>query len=180
MLWHPLVPFDPAAWSDWQLRGQVQRQGCQIQLVYELKQGQGSPLHWPQPSKPPCRRDGLWQGTCFELFIGEADAESYAELNVSPSGDWNWYGLRGYRQGLEPQPLTKAPLQGIIASGEPNACQWHVLLQLELPQAWEQASLRAGMTAVMARLDGSVGYWAQHHGGPEPDFHRTDTRVLVL
>ena len=55
-----------------------------------------------------------------------------------------------------------------------------LLLQLELPQAWEQVSLRAGMTAVVARLDGSVGYWAQHHGGQEPDFHRTDARVLVL
>ena len=180
MLWHPLVPFDLAAWPDWQLRGQVQRQGCQIQLVYELKQGQGSPLHWPQPSKPPCRRDGLWQGTCFELFIGEADAKPYAELNVCPSGDWNWYRLQDYRQGLEPQPLSKAPLQRIIPAGKPHARQWRVTLQLELPQAWEQASLRAGITAVLAREDGSVGYWAQHHGGPEPDFHRSDARVVVL
>lgn len=180
MPWHSLLPFEPVAWPDWQLRGKLQRQGYQLKLTYELVEGQGSPLRWPDLNPLPCRRDGLWQSTCFELFIGVADAKPYAELNVCPSGDWNWYRLQDYRQGLEAQPLSQAPLQRIITSGEPHARQWRLTLQLELPQAWQQASLQAGMTAVLAREDGSVGYWAQHHGGSEPDFHRRDARVVRL
>ena len=44
------------------------------------------------------RADGLWQETCFELFIqGESEETGYVELNLSPSEQWAAYDFAAYR-----------------------------------------------------------------------------------
>jgi len=55
-------------------------------------------LALPEPVLPR-REDGLWQRTCFELFVRDARSEAYLEFNFSPSGCWAAYAFEGYRAG---------------------------------------------------------------------------------
>jgi hypothetical protein len=55
----------------------------------------------------PSRADGLWQRTCFELFLRDPDTGGYLEFNFSPSGEWAAYRFDGYRAGMRPLPLAE-------------------------------------------------------------------------
>jgi hypothetical protein len=39
------------------------------------------------------RSDGLWQDTCFEMFVQPSGGAAYAEFNFSPSEAWAAYGF---------------------------------------------------------------------------------------
>jgi hypothetical protein len=52
----------------------------------------------PAPVQPQ-RQDGLWQHTCFELFVRDCGSEAYLEFNLSPSGCWAAYVFDAYRAG---------------------------------------------------------------------------------
>lgn len=52
----------------------------------------------PEPVMPR-REDGLWQRTCFEMFVRDNRSEAYLEFNFSPSGRWAAYAFDGYRSG---------------------------------------------------------------------------------
>src|SRR5215218_1207359 len=56
-------------------------------------------LRMPAPVAP-ARADGLWERTCFELFLRQPDVENYYEFNFSPSGEWAAFGFDGYRSGM--------------------------------------------------------------------------------
>jgi hypothetical protein len=63
----------------------------------------------------PARVDGLWQRTCFELFLRRPDESGYCEFNFSPSGEWAAYRFDDYRAGMSQLPV-KPPR---IASTDP-------------------------------------------------------------
>ncbi|MGH6786431.1 MAG: GIY-YIG nuclease family protein, partial [Novosphingobium sp.] len=55
----------------------------------------------------PERRDGLWQSTCFELFLMCPDGR-YFEFNLSPSTEWALYAFDSYRTGMR-RPTVDVP-----------------------------------------------------------------------
>jgi len=60
------------------------------------------------PAVVPARADGLWQRTCFELFLRRPGEAGYCEFNFSPSGEWAAYRFDDYREGME-QLVVKPP-----------------------------------------------------------------------
>jgi len=172
-----LVPFgdNPAA-APFRLEAAAHRQGAGLQLRYDLS-GPLERLRLPAPAPAPERRDGLWEGTCFEAFLAEAGAEGYRELNLSPAGHWNLYRLDGYRRGLRPDPQVRAlPFRLTRTAGH---------LQLELTLGLEgldlaQAPLELALTAVLQHADGTCSFLALTHPGAEADFHRRDGFLLRL
>jgi hypothetical protein len=56
----------------------------------------------------PTRRNGLWQHTCFEVFVKGSGA-AYFELNISPSRQWAAFCFDAYRQGMAQLQLSPAP-----------------------------------------------------------------------
>jgi hypothetical protein len=140
-------------------------------------QGDLGALLLPHAAAAPERRDGLWEHTCFEAFLGRRGEESYQELNVSPAGHWNLYRLAGYRSGLRPDPSLAA-----LAS---RRCDAPDLLELalELPASLLPAlpgELELAITAVLQQRDGRCSFWALAHSGAEPDFHRRESFVHSL
>lgn len=120
-------------------------------------------------AEAPSRTDGLWQTTCFELFLRPEQGESYVEFNFSPSGQWAAYGFDGYRAGmrdLEPggYPRVKAErADGAFA------------LEVELDLAGVSPELhRMSLSAVIEERDGRKSYWAIAHPPGKPDFHHPD------
>jgi hypothetical protein len=162
------------------LAGWLERQGPMLTLEFLLA-GEASrtedAILWPAADGEPRRRDGLWQHTCLEWFVGHPNPQAYWEFNLSPNGDWNVYALDGYRRGLRPDPHYGAlPMQA--GCGERGSS---FRITAPLPAALAAApSLELAVTAVLEQRSGAISYWALHHGGAEADFHRRDGFLLRI
>ena len=133
------------------------------------------------------RRDELWKSTCLEIFVGPAEGESYVELNLAPSGDWNVYSFDSYRSGMRTVNEVEAPLQA-VEKIQSETRRWRA--SLRAPSASEGQGpvgelLRArrlvlGATAVLEYNSGEREYWALKHAGEKPDFHLRASFQLPL
>lgn len=123
-------------------------------------------------STNPERTDGLWQSTCFEMFVGDLD-EHYVEYNFAPSGQWAAYGFSDYRSGMYELPMAMPP----VITCELGAERLAVTVQLA---AIDLTAHRIGLSAVLAEADGTKSYWALRHPPGKPDFHHPDCFALSL
>jgi hypothetical protein len=177
-----LVPFgsDPAPLG-LQLVGQLVRRGDQLGIAYQLMDPLTAVV-LPAPSTMGSSRrlDGLWEHTCFELFLAAEGMEPYWELNLAPNGDWNLYRLDDYRQGLDPVSDRDALPFDVRATEQGLELELSLQLPEELALACRQRALQLGVTAVMEHPEGDLTYWALAHGGAEADFHRREDFLLRL
>jgi hypothetical protein len=131
--------------------------------------GDTSRLVIPSPA-PPVRTEGLWQATCFELFVA-GEGQSYREFNFSPSGAWAAYAFDAHRSGMrnadakvEMQTLKNDKILSLIA---------------EIESEFFDPSY-IGLTAVIFETDAVTRYWATAFAPGEPDFHAAAVRSLIL
>lgn len=139
--------------------------------------GDLSKVEIPPDAEAPRRKDRLWEGTCFELFLGTEDSGEYRELNLSPSGHWNIYRFDGYREGMrEETAITSLPFD---VRREPEA----LLLTAEIDVGKlvpADQGLAAAVAAVISTIDGWKSHWAPTHPATRPDFHRREGFALIL
>jgi hypothetical protein len=162
------------------------------------------------PAATPERTDGLWEATCFELFLLGPDG-GYLEFNFSPSGQWAAYRFDAYRQGMRPldvaRPLvlTADPAHfaasmamrlielgvepelarsmasdGGVAGNRARPSQFALSAVLEDSRLAARASEWMGLNAIIEESDGTRSYWALAHPPGEPDFHHPDCILLEL
>lgn len=119
------------------------------------------------------RTDGLWQTTCFELFIAEKPLSpkggasgGYAEFNFSPSERWAAYDFTGYRTGMAERPMPRPPVITPRRGGDVLFCDVAIPAAALPPRPW-----RYGLTAVIEEAGGVKSFWAAAHGRDVPDFH---------
>jgi len=144
-------------------------------------QGDALTLHWsvtgagamvvPPRVAAPARRDGLWQTTCFELFLADGTG-AYREINLSPAGHWAAYAFAAYRQGMAPLPLPAPEIA--VAPGDP------LTVTAILPGDLTQGAVSASLTAVIEEAGGHKSYWALGHPAGRPDFHAPSCFLLPL
>ena len=149
-----------------------------LALRYALE-GDLDAIRIPPPVAPAIVH-GLWEHTCFELFIARDGEPAYHELNFAPSGAWAAFAFRGYRDG---EPLRDAALAPDIATRREGGGT--LLLDARVPlarlaPAYAGARLRLALTAVVEDARGGRSYWALHHPPGRADFHHRDGFVLVL
>ena len=131
------------------------------------------------PPRHPRRADGLWQHTCFEIFVAEKGQQSYWEFDFSPSGEWAVYALKSYRDGeaIEDDGLDPR----ISVRSAPNSFEIGALVRLDRLSSIQLGGvLRLGLSAVIEEQDGTLSYWALKHPPGEPDFHHSDSFALEL
>lgn len=113
------------------------------------------------------RADGLWQTTCFELFLKPEGGAGYVEFNLSPSQRWNAYLFDDYRQGMRAWDVPRAPVCTMRAGST------FAIFDAAIPRGGLPAEPCAmGLSAVIEEQGGAKSYWALAH--PEtgaPDFH---------
>ncbi len=148
----------------------ITRSKRSLDITYVIE-GPTRSLALPPPAKP-YRADGLWQTTCFELFMATGP-ESYAEFNFSPSSQWAAYRFSSYRQGMESVPVDDPP---IIHFSDEGYCLI-VSVQIVLPG---EASGSASFCVVVEEIDGTKSYWALAHAPGPPDFHNRDCWIARL
>ena len=153
------------------------KQGRALKIVYTLN-GAVDRLRVP-PRRSARRTDGLWQHTCFELFIAAQNDAEYYEFNFSPSGEWAAYEFRNYRDGgaidsddLEPNIAVQQSAETLELSA--------VLRADRLSGIAPEIRLSLGLSAVIEGLDESLSYWALKHSLGKPDFHHPDSFAVEL
>jgi hypothetical protein len=175
-----LRPFRSAGkLPDFEITGSIGRHSDTLSISYALY-GPLDGLILPAPADVRVRKNGLWEETCFEFFLGLKGPEHYWEFNLSPSGHWNVYRFKSYRQGMQEEPaFTSLPFSVQLCS---NSLLLSMALELDRVIPPEQASevLQVGVSAVIRTIDGKTTYWALAHPGPQADFHRRDGFVIEL
>ncbi|MFC3595274.1 DOMON-like domain-containing protein [Novosphingobium piscinae] len=112
------------------------------------------------------RADGLWQQTCFELFVRTPGEEGYVELNLSPSERWAAYDFAAYRAGMADRPMPRDPVGTIRGAHE------LMIFDAAVPLAGLPAlPWQLGISAVIEEEGGARSFWALRHGPGAPDFH---------
>lgn len=158
----------------------------------------------------PARADGLWQRTCFELFLRRVGEEGYCEFNFSPSGEWAAYRFDSYREGMAelavaPPRLTSSDRAQFVLAMEAQLIGLGIDPQTALMMAAMDAGAATGplqqyalnaclddsafarpgqweaaISAVIEEADGTKSYWALRHPPGKPDFHHPDCFALEL
>lgn len=128
----------------------------------------------PAPGTPG-RADGLWQATCFELFLRPEAGTAYFEFNFSPSRRWAAYAFDAYRAGMRALPLAIDP----HVEGEHAGNLFVLDADLDLSDVPPSAH-RMAVSAVIEEADGTTSYWALAHPDGKPDFHDPACFVLEL
>jgi hypothetical protein len=159
---HPAPP--PAAVSAVEVEAAIVR--GESLLTYRVV---GGPVFVP-PATSPVRTDGLWQTTCFELFVKPEGGEDYFEFNFSPSTAWAAYRFDGYRAGMADLSLG-APVIEPVEGG--------VRVAIDLG-GLPGGDWLIAITAVIEEADGTKSYWALRHPSEQPDFHHADSFALEL
>ena len=172
-----LTPFQKEPNQDISITGSVSLLSGELHMHYTLHQDTSSPVLWPSAKQTACRRDGIWQSTCMELFISTPSMQRYWEYNFCPSGDWNIYQLSGYRSNLQADANCRQP--SITQRTQSGGYELAVITQLPAALV-DQQELILAITAVVEQRNGQCSYWAMHHGGSEADFHRRDGFQLRL
>jgi hypothetical protein len=131
-------------------------------------------IELPEPQEELLRADGLWQTTCFELFLRDLGADEYLEFNFSPSRHWAAYRFDHYREGMREWPLETPEIWLDMSDT-------HVALEttLSLPGVIN-ARTYAAFSAVIHESGGIKSYWALKHPPGQPDFHHKDCFALQL
>jgi hypothetical protein len=146
-------------------RGELES-GNRVVFEYRLS---GDLARLAVPQRAEARRaDRLWEHTCFEAFVAPAGGGRYYELNFSPSTEWAAYAFEGYRQGMQPLEVRRAPSIAVVeAAGElrvTGALEFGA--RIDAPWPW-----RIGLTAVVEDRAGERVYYALRHPRQKPDFH---------
>lgn len=112
------------------------------------------------------RADGLWQRTCFELFLRAPGAQGYVELNLSPSEQWAAYDFTGYRAGMAGRAMPRDPECTVRRGGKVLIFDAAVPLAGLPPLPWD-----LGISAVIEEEGGVKSLWALRHAEGKADFH---------
>lgn len=112
------------------------------------------------------RADGLWQTTCFELFVRDGDGPGYAEFNLSPSERWNAYRFEDTRTGQE---LLRLPQEPVCTLRQGSS---FAIFDAAIPAISLFAAEPAIAISAVIEEEGEVlSYWSLVHPGDQPDFH---------
>ncbi len=158
------------------ITGTLEREGNQLAIEYMLVDDLNQ-VTILAPSPLPTRQYDLWKATCFEFFLGQPNQPNYWEFNLSPTGDWNVFHLDDYRQGLQ----EVAAIQILPFQVQRQQTSLALSLTLDLNSVMTAPPvLEVGICAVIQSSNLPLTYWALSHKGPQADFHRRDSFILLL
>lgn len=119
----------------------------------------------------------LWEHTCCELFVADAEGWAYEEWNFSPTGQHAHFEFEDYRvRRAQPQRL---PAKLVVEVTVEDDGSMVLLARVPVRSAEPQPALAVGVSVVLESADG-LSYWAIRHPVAEPDFHHRDGFALAL
>lgn len=146
-------------------------------------QGMDDKVFWPDALVAQMPREGLWQSTCFEVFVNY-NGSQYIEWNLSPSKEWYAYAFNAYR---DPQPYILDAFRPDAQDAKEFKKKGVVVARIGIDRALkslgvvdpENTKLAIGLSAVI-KVNGELSYWALKHSAEKPDFHRRESFTIEL
>lgn len=158
------------------IRAEAVRAGAgRLLLRYRLTRGPGELVVLPPAAA--ARTDGLWKHTCFEAFVRPADADTYFEVNLAPSGQWAAYRFTAYREGMAELDIPAPVLEWRDAA---DPLELSASLDLSAVPELASGPWQVSLTAVIEEAHGRTSYWALAHPPTKPDFHHRAGFALTL
>jgi hypothetical protein len=145
-----------------------------VKLCYSVH-GDIRQIDLPSPLDA-ARTDGLWQHSCFEMFVRPDGRQGYCEFNFSPSSQWAAYGFDGYRNGMAEMEGMVPPEISMLST--PKRLDMHVSLSVGLLAVWPE--WHVGLSTIIEEKDGTKSYWALSHPAGVADFHDQDCFIAKL
>ncbi|MGE5239704.1 MAG: DOMON-like domain-containing protein [Chloroflexota bacterium] len=172
-----LVPFGIAGRQiPLEITGHMKRSPAGLVIEYVLRGDLGDVV-LPEQADMPSRRAGLWESTCFELFVAPKDERRYWEFNFSPAGHWNVYRFTAYREDMQ-EEVAFDSLPIVIRNGEEPI---RLVAKVDLDRLFTpEREIEIGVSAVISHKSGGVTYWALAHPGAKADFHRRDGFAICV
>lgn len=164
-----LISFNNVT-TDFDLTGSAVLIGAKLKLTYKLldpKNLLALPQAFTADPEAIARVDGLWNDTCFELFLRPVGKTSYHEFNFSLLPAWNQYVFSSYRNPQPPTASHDYTLESFSWDG--------TNLEIMLAGFFAQKKYEVSLTAVLKEKSGLIHYLAHKHTGSEPDFHHIDS-----
>ncbi|QJD31306.1 hypothetical protein GNH96_03470 [Methylococcus geothermalis] len=147
-----------------------------VELSFVL-QGELAALSFPSRSHRRWVR-GLWEHTCFEVFVKPENGSVYHEFNFSPSGEWAAFAFSDYRDG---KPFGERLQPAVTTRRTETRFELDAIIGPELlPGVDVRTRLWIACGAVVEDSGGTLSYWALRHPADVPDFHHPDGFTLEL
>ncbi len=168
-----LIPFEKTAQTaKYKLLTELRLIPSGLALRYFVR-GPIAEIHLPKPVKAGAYQEGLWEETCFEVFLQSEGSSSYIEWNFSPSGNYWNMGFSGPRIRDE-QFSSLRPLKEIQVKFSETELQ----LEVEVPLIRLPCQLAA--CTILKFRDQSSSHWALKHADSKPNFHNPKSWVHYL
>lgn len=165
-----LSPFLSTSITDqFTVHGELNLQDKQFVAVYDVA-GPLQHLTIPMPTEAPKRVEGLWESTCFEVFLKNENQLSYEEFNFSPTGNWHHMNFSSYRN------MTSEASEVVTPKIELSKSENEIRLEVKFtPQNIEIENICCNLTVILETKDLQKHYYAlKHPKESEPDFHHKD------
>lgn len=175
---YQLTPFERIPSNKIKIKGSVHCDSDQAlgKIVFELLD-QEEQVIIPSSQHEHIRKIGLWNETCFELFL-MLDNGHYIEGNFTTGFNWNLFYFKTYRETplKEWEIIHMNPIKDVLLSREKS------LLIVEFPPEIksfliEQKLKSLSLTAVIKTKNGDTLYYAVKHTDTKPNFHHPDSFV---
>lgn len=155
---------------DFKLEADAVLTGSTLKLVYKIvdpKNLLNLPAGFTSDEKSTPRVNGLWNETCFEMFLRPIGKNFYHEFNFSLTPAWNQYFFESYRLPQPPKQNHDIALTLMNWDGQK--------LEVELTGLHISEKYEISLTAVLKEKSDLIHYMAIKHAGPEADFHHVDS-----
>ena len=180
---YKLIPFSREMSRFFEVEATVERRELVIALNYKVS-GDMTRLFIPKRNAPlPQRMGGLWESTCFELFLRNKRSNYYLEFNLAPTGNWNCFSFEDYRDtmreysGVNRIDITFRKSDNHIILSAEIELKGMRLFQME---DFEDGDVKAGLSCVLENTQQLKSYWALKHYGKKPDFHTEENFNIKL
>jgi len=115
---------------------------------------------------------GLWNATCFELFIANKNQDSYIEFNFSPSKEWACYAFNDYRLKDKNIDVINPSIDFLY---DEYSAEMIVSFDISYFNYINFDDLDVSITAVIKNDEDEVSYWAINHAKENADFHARES-----
>jgi hypothetical protein len=172
-----LIPFKRLN-DSFDIQASLELIGSNVEVEFSLK-GDIKDIYLPSPSQEKRRVIGLWESSCFELFIHNKNTTTYYEFNFSSEGHWNCFYFPTPKTPLKQSPnfeeidcATSLKDQSFTLKAVVNLYNFH-------PGFWEKESMSFGLSSVIEKHK-SLSYWAISHCDEKPNFHNVESFEKII
>ena len=164
-----LIPFKPE--KNLNISGFLERKMKTFTLSLSFSDPEESIKFFNSKNPQSYRRAfGLWEKTCFEIFLKKINSNEYIEFNFSPDLEWSCFHFDAYKEGMKNYEGLKiidlnfdSKTNIFMATWEFDSLNW---------------DFNCGISTIIEGKDLKKSFWALKHPNLTPDFH--DFRSFAL